>query len=59
MQTPYMQAYSKTITNEMNATASRRFYSVYDTNNKLVIHTSNKKLAQHTLNSVLASSNNT
>ena len=40
----------------MHATASRRFYSVYDDNNQLVLHTSNKSLALHTLNSVLASS---
>ena len=56
MQTPYILTYSKTITNEMHATASRRFYSVYDDNNQLVLHTSNKSLALHTLNSVLASS---
>lgn len=54
MQTPYVLTYNKTITNEMNATTSRKFYSVYDHNNKLVIHTSNKTLALHTLEMTIA-----
>ena len=58
MQEPYILAYSKTTVNEMHATASRRFYSVYDDNNQLVLHTSNKSLALHTLNSILEADSN-
>lgn len=54
MQTPYILAYNKTIANEMNATASREFYSVYDHNNTLAIHTSDKTLALDTLRDLLA-----
>ena len=44
-----IDSYIKKITNELGATTQRTFYSVYDANRTLVVHTSSKTLALRTL----------
>ena len=42
-------AYTKRTINEFGAATQRTFYSVYDANGTLVLHTSDKTLAMRTL----------
>ena len=47
--------YKKKITNDFGAVTQRTFYSVYNKDQKLVIHTSNKTLAMRTRDQLNAS----
>ena len=50
MKQAYILAYPKSVYNEMRTLATRTFYSVYDADDVLKIHTSNKSIALAYLN---------
>ena len=50
MKQAYILAYPKNVYNEMRTLATRTFYSVYDADGVLKIHTSNKTIALAYLN---------
>jgi hypothetical protein len=52
MKQAYILAYPKSVYNEMRTLATRTFYSVYDADDMLKIHTSNKGIALRTLEQV-------